>query len=74
MKSRYLQLGLLYPAKLSFRVKGHIKSFPDKKKLKKFIIIKQVLHELLKDLLKEAEPEEEEGGEGGGGGEGIIKI
>ena len=34
MKSRNLQPRLLYPAKLSFRIKGQIKSFPDKKKIK----------------------------------------
>ena len=32
MKSRDLQPRLLYPAKISFRIKGQIKSFPDKKK------------------------------------------
>ena len=32
MKNRNLQPRLLYPAKLSFRIEGHIKSFPDKKK------------------------------------------
>ena len=31
MKSRDLQPRLLYPAELSFRIKGPIKSFPDKK-------------------------------------------
>ena len=31
MKSRELQLRLLYPAKLSFRIEGQIKSFPDNK-------------------------------------------
>ena len=31
MKSRNLQPRLLYPAKITFRVKGQIKSFPDKK-------------------------------------------
>ena len=34
MKSRDLQPRLLYLAKLSFRIKGQIKSFPDKKKTK----------------------------------------
>ena len=38
MKSRELQPTLLYPAELSFRIEGQIKSFPDKKKLKEFII------------------------------------
>ena len=31
MKSRDLQTRLLYPAKLSFRIEGQIKSFPDRK-------------------------------------------
>ena len=43
MKSRDLQPRLLYPAKPSFRIKGQIKRFPDKKKLKEFIIIKPLL-------------------------------
>ena len=34
MKNRDLQPRLLYPAKLSFRIEGQIKSFPDKKKTK----------------------------------------
>ena len=34
MKSRDLQPRLLYPAMLSLRIEGHIKSFPDKKQLK----------------------------------------
>ena len=38
MKSRDLQPRLFYPPNLSFRIKGQIKSFPDKKKLKEFII------------------------------------
>ena len=32
MKSRDLQPRLLYPAKISFRIKGQIKSFPERKK------------------------------------------
>ena len=47
MKSRDLQPRLCYPAKLSFRIEGQIKSFPDKEKLKHFIITKPVLHEIL---------------------------
>ena len=47
MKSRGLQPRLLYPAKLSFRIEGQIKSFPDKKKLKEFIITKPLLYEML---------------------------
>ena len=50
-KSRDPQPSLLYPAKLSFRTKGQIKSFPDKKKLKELIITKLVLCEMLKGLI-----------------------
>ena len=52
MKSRDLQPRLLYPAKLSFRIKGQIKSFPDKKELKEFIITKPLLYEISKGLFK----------------------
>ena len=51
MKSRDLQPRLLYPAKISFRIKGQIKSFPDKKKQKEFIVIKPLLCEMLKELI-----------------------
>ena len=37
MKSKDLQPRLLYPARLSFKIKGETRSFPDKKKLKEFI-------------------------------------
>ena len=52
MKSRDLQPRLLYPAKLSFGIEGQIKSFPDKKKLKEFIITKPLLYDMLKGLIK----------------------
>ena len=51
MKCRDLQPSLLYPTKISFRVGGQIKSFPDKKKLKEFIITKPLLYEMLKGLI-----------------------
>ena len=51
MKNRDLQPRWLSPAKLSFRIKGQIKSFPDKEKLKEFIITKPLLHEMLKGLI-----------------------
>ena len=63
MKSRNLQLKLLYSAKLSFRIKGQIKCFPDKKKLKEFIITKLLLYEMLKDLLKEEEEQQQKYGQ-----------
>ena len=51
MKSKDLQPRLLYSAKLSFRITGQTKSFPDKKKLKELIITKPVLQDMLKGLL-----------------------
>ena len=47
-KVRDLHPRLLYPAKLSFRIEGQIKSFPDKEKLMEFIITKPLLYEMLK--------------------------
>ena len=51
MKSRELQPRLFYPEKILFRIKGQIKFFPDKKKLKEFIITKPLLYEILKGLI-----------------------
>ena len=51
MKGKDLHPRLLYPAKLSFRMKGQIKCFPDKVKLKEFIITKPLLYEMLKGLI-----------------------
>ena len=51
MNSKNLQPRLLYPAKLSFRIEGQIKSFTGKKKLKEFITAKPVLYEMLKGIL-----------------------
>ena len=48
MKSKDLHPRLLYPAKLSFRMEGQIKCFPDKVKFKEFIITKPLLYEILK--------------------------
>ena len=50
IKCKDLHPRLLYPAKLSFRMEGKIKCFSDKVKLKKFIIIKSLLYEMLKGL------------------------
>ena len=51
MKGKDLHPRLLYPAKLSFRMEKQIKRFPDKEKLKEFIITKP-LYEMLKGLMK----------------------
>ena len=51
MKGKDLHLRLLYPAKLSFRMEGQIKCFPDKVQLKEFITTKPLLCEMLKGLI-----------------------
>ena len=51
MKSKDLQPRLLYPAKLSFRIEGQRKNFPDKNNVKEFITKKPILQEMLKGLL-----------------------
>ena len=51
MKGKDLHPRILYPAKLSFRMEGQIKCFPDKVKLKEFIIPKTLLYEMLKRLI-----------------------
>ena len=51
MKGKDLYPRLLYPAKLSFRMGGKIKCFPDKVKLKEFIITKPLLYEILKGFI-----------------------
>ena len=50
MKGKDLPPRFLYSAKLSFRMGGQIKYFPDKVKLKEFIITKPLLYEMLKGL------------------------
>ena len=47
MKGKGLHPRLLHPAKLSFRMEGQIKCFPDKVKFKEFIITKPLLYEML---------------------------
>ena len=51
MKGKDLHPRLLYPAKLSFRMEGKIKCFSDKVKLKKFVITKPLLYEMLKGFI-----------------------
>ena len=50
MKGKDLHPRLLYPAKLSLRMERKIKCFSDKVKLKKFIITKPLLYEMLKGV------------------------
>ena len=51
MKGKDLHPRLLYSAKLSFKMEGQIKCFPDKVKLKEIIIIKPLLYEMLKGFI-----------------------
>ena len=51
MKGKDLHPRLLYPAKFSFRMEEQIKCFPDKVKLKEFIITKPLLYETVKGLI-----------------------
>ena len=50
MKGKDLHPRLLYPVKLSFRMEGQIKYFPDKDKIKEFIT-KLLLEKMLKGLI-----------------------
>ena len=51
MKKNNLQPRLLYPARISFKYEGEIKSFSDKQKLREFSTIKPALQQILKDIL-----------------------
>ena len=51
MKENNLQPRLLYPARMSFKYEGEIKSFTDKQKLREFSTTKPAVQQMLKDLL-----------------------
>ena len=51
MRTRGLQVRLLYPARLSIKIEGQIKSFPDKRSIKEYSSTKPALQEMLKGLL-----------------------
>ena len=51
MKGKNLQPRLLYPARISFRFDGEIKTFTDKQKLREFSTTKPALQQMLKELL-----------------------
>ena len=50
MKDNNLQPRLLYPARISFKYEGEIKSFTGKQKLREFSTTKPALQQMLKDL------------------------
>ena len=51
LKGNNLQPRLLYPARISFKIDGEIKSFTDKQKLRKFSTPKPALQQMLKGLI-----------------------
>ena len=59
LKGKNLQLRLLYPARISFRLSGEIKSFTYKQKLREFSTTKPALQQMLKELLKVGNTREE---------------
>ena len=50
LKGKNLQPRLWYPARISFRIDGEIKSFSDKQKLRKFSTTKPTLQQMLSRL------------------------
>ena len=50
LKGKNLQPKLLYPARISFKIDGEIKSFSDKLKLRVFSTTKPALQQMLKGL------------------------
>ena len=51
LKVKNLQPSLLYPARISFKIHGEIKSFSDKQKLKEFSTTKPALQQMLNGLI-----------------------
>ena len=58
MRTRGLQPRLLHAARLSIKIEGQIKSFPDKRSLKEYTSTKPALQEMLKGLLSGKEGKE----------------
>ena len=46
-----MQPRILYPARLTFRIEGEIKSLQDRQKLKEYVTSKPALQEILKGTL-----------------------
>ena len=51
MKEKNLQPRLLYPARISFKFDGEMKTFTDNQKLREFSTTKPALQQMLKELL-----------------------
>ena len=51
LSEKNMQPRILYPARLSFRIDGETRTFPDWQKLKEFVTTKLALHEILRGVL-----------------------
>ena len=51
LNEKNMQPRILYPARLSFRIEGEIKSFQDRQKLKEYVTTKPALREILRGTL-----------------------
>ena len=51
LNEKNMQPTILYPARLSLRIEGEIKSFQDRQKLKDYVTIKPALQEILRGTL-----------------------
>ena len=51
LNEKNLKPSILYPARLSFRIEGEIKSFQDRQKLKEYVTTKPALQEILRGTL-----------------------
>ena len=52
LKGKNIQPRLLYPARISFKIDGEIKSFSDKQKLREFSTTKPALRQMLNRLIQ----------------------
>ena len=62
MRTRGLQPRLLYLARISVKIEGQIKNFPDKRSLREYTSTKPALQEMLKGLLQGKEGKEKQRG------------
>ena len=51
LNEKNMQPRILYPARLSFRIEGEIKSFQDRQKLKEYVTTKPAPQEILRGTL-----------------------
>ena len=51
LHDKNMQPRILYPARLSFRLEGEIKSFQDRQKPKEYVTTKPALQEIVRSIL-----------------------